>query len=91
MVNPTERKIINVSSSDNISISSSNNSRWGNKYATEILKNLNEKPLVPKFIQEIYKSKSILNNWKKTKQNKKPKHKTIKESSPGRLRYSVAL
>ena len=78
MVNPTERKIINVSSSDNISISSSNNSRWGNKYATEIFKNLNEKPLVPKFIQEIYKSKSILNNWKKKKQNKNTNTKLLK-------------
>lgn len=77
MVNPTERKIINVSSSDNISISSSNNSRWGNKYATEIFKNLNEKPLVPKFIQEIYKSKSILNNWKK-KPNKNTNTKLLK-------------
>lgn len=78
MVNPTERKIINVSSSDNISISSSNNSRWGNKYATEIFRNLNEKPLVPKFIQEIYKSKSILNNWKKKKQNKNTNTKLLK-------------
>lgn len=50
-------------------------------------KTLNEKPLVPKFIQEIDKSKSVLNNGKKQTN----KHKTIKESSPGRLRYSVAF
>ena len=31
----------------------------------KIFKTLNEKPLVPKFIQEIDKSKSVLNNRKK--------------------------
>ena len=51
----------------------------------KIFKTLNEKPLVPKFIQEIDKSKSVLNN------RKKKTHKTIKESSPGRLRYSVSF
>ena len=36
----------------------------------KIFKTLNEKPLVPKFIQEIDKSKSVLNNRKKKNSTK---------------------